>query len=106
MTALNIALERENLVNKVIADSLEGEEAVDGLVNTIYEEREKTKSREQGRLFWKYCHGDDWEQVVDNDTDVVIRHGQHIKNSFTEICLSFMYRLCFQQVWLMMNMQG
>lgn len=82
LTALNIALERENLVNKVIADSLEGEEAVDGLVNTIYEEREKTKSREQGRLFWKYCHGDDWEQVVDNDTDVVIRHGKHIKKFF------------------------
>lgn len=82
LAALNIALEREDLVNKVIADSLEGEEALDGLINTIYGERQKTKSQKQVCMFWKYCHGEDWEQVVDNDTDVIIRHGKYIKKFF------------------------
>lgn len=33
-------------------------------------------------MLWEYCHGKDWERVVDLDTDVVIRHEKTIKNFF------------------------
>lgn len=82
LTALNVALERSDLVHKVIADSFEGEQAVSAWTNTISKQREKTKKMEQVCMLWDYCHGKDWEHVVDLDTDVVIRHEKTIKNFF------------------------
>ena len=82
LVAMNIALERGNLVNKVMADSFEGEQSLDGFGEVIFAEREQAKSLKEGRAFWKYCHGDDWESIVDNDTDAVIRHGKSIKKFF------------------------
>lgn len=82
LTALNVALERGDLVHRVIADSFEGERSIASWTETIAAEREKTKSQEQVRLLWEYCHGEDWEQVVDHDTDVIIRHDQTVKNFF------------------------
>lgn len=82
LTALNVAMERGDLVHRVIADSLEGEEAVSFWIGTIREEREKTKNLEQMRMLWEYCHGTDWEKVVDNDTDVMVRHAETIRRFF------------------------
>ena len=82
LAALNVALERSDLVNKVIADSFEGETAVDSVTQYIQVEREESKSQENGRMFWEYCHGGDWQSVVDNDTAVVIEHNKTIKNFF------------------------
>lgn len=82
LAALNVALERPDLVNKVIADSFEGESILEAGVNKIFEDRKKTKSQEAVCGFWEYCHGKDWEKIVDNDTDVVIRHGKLVKRFF------------------------
>jgi len=82
LVALNVALERGDLVNKVIADSFEGEKSLDVLAETIFEEREQSKSHKESYLFWEYCHGNNWRNVVDNDTDAVIRHNKSIKNFF------------------------
>jgi hypothetical protein len=32
--------------------------------------------------FWKQNHGEDWENIVDNDTDAVIEHYKCIKGFF------------------------
>lgn len=82
LAALNVALEREDLVGRVIADSFEGESALSFWTDTVREERRQTKSLEQMRMLWEYCHGSDWESVVDNDTDVIIRHEKTVKNFF------------------------
>lgn len=82
LAALNVALERSDLVHKLIADSFEGEQAVSSWTSTISAQRENTKTLEQVCMLWEYCHGKDWERVVDLDTDVVIRHGKAIKNFF------------------------
>lgn len=82
LAALNVALEREDLVGRVIADSFEGESVLSSWAGTVREERKETKSLEQMRMLWEYCHGGDWESVVDNDTDVIVRHGESVKNFF------------------------
>lgn len=82
LAALNVALEREDLVGRVIADSFEGESVLSSWADTVREERGQTKSLEQMRQLWEYCHGCDWESVVDNDTDVIIRHEKSVKNFF------------------------
>jgi pimeloyl-ACP methyl ester carboxylesterase len=82
ITALNVALERGDLVHKIIADSFEGEKSLDAIAEYIPEERKESKARSEGRLFWEYCHGSDWESVVDQDTEVCIMHNKAIKNFF------------------------
>lgn len=82
LAALNVALEREDLVGRVIADSFEGESVLSSWVDTVREERGQTKSLKQMRMLWEYCHGGDWESVVDNDTDVIIRHEKSVKKFF------------------------
>jgi len=82
LVALNAILEQSNLINKVIADSFEGEKSFDYMAKTIFNERQQSKSQEGSRMFWEYCHGEDWESVIDNDTDIIIRHDKSIKNFF------------------------
>jgi len=82
LVALNVALERNDLINKVVADSFEGEKSLDFLTETISTDRQQTKTQKKGCMFWEYCHGDDWESIVDNDTTIVIKHDKFIKNFF------------------------
>lgn len=82
LVALNIALENSNLVNKVIADSFEGEKALSIVASTIFNDREQSKLEQKTVDFWQYNHGDDWESIIDKDTDVIIRHYENIKNFF------------------------
>jgi pimeloyl-ACP methyl ester carboxylesterase len=82
LAALNVALERGDLVNAVVADSFEGEAALDTVVLYIPEERKQSKAQAEGPMLWGYCHGEDWESVVDNDTAVCIQHYSTIKRFF------------------------
>ena len=82
LVALNVALESSELINKVIADSFEGEKSLDGIAKVINDERKQAKSSKEGCAFWEYCHGNDWEKVVDNDTDAIIEHDKYIKDYF------------------------
>lgn len=82
LVALNIALEHGNLVEKVIADSFEGEKSLDIVAEMIPDDRRQSKRNQDSIGFWHYQHGSDWESVVDNDTDVIIQHHKSIKDFF------------------------
>ena len=82
LAALNIALERPDLVNCLVADSFEGERSVNSIVENIQSERNNSKKDQGAREFWKFNHGDDWEDVVDNDTHVNIMHHKQISLFF------------------------
>ena len=82
LVAINVALEAPDLVNKVIADSFEGEKAVKAFTKNIKSDREYSKHDLNARMFYEYMHGSDWEQVVDNDTNAIIKHSEEIDEFF------------------------
>lgn len=82
LVAINVALEESGRVTKVIADSFEGEYALTEFTSNIDEDREQSKKSEDSRMFYEYMHGEGWEQVVDNDTQAIIKHSQSIKKFF------------------------
>lgn len=86
LVAINVALEAPDLVSKVIADSFEGERPLKSFTENIANDRELSKHDENARKFYAYMHGSDWEQVVDNDTDAIMRHSKEIKTFFHQ-CL-------------------
>lgn len=82
LAAINVALERPELVNKVIADSFEGEKSVPDFAENVIKERATSKTDEGAVQFWRYMHGDDWSNVVDLDTDVVVKHHKELGRFF------------------------
>lgn len=82
IVAINAALEYPNSIKAVIADSFEGEHSLDIINNTIKEDRESSKSDLNTKAFYEFNHGDNWEQVVDNDTEAMLKHHQTIKNFY------------------------
>lgn len=82
LAAVNAALEAPDLVRRVIADSFEGETTLKAFTQNVVEDREASKRDENARMFYYYMHGDDWEQVVDNDTEAIRRHDETIGKFF------------------------
>jgi len=82
LVAINIALERPDLVGKVIADSFEGEHPLDEFTRNVIADREASKRDEGARAFYKAMHGEDWENVVDNDTYAIYEHSKNIGKFF------------------------
>lgn len=78
IVALNVALEAPDLVKKVIADSFEGERANETFTKNLLKDRKNAKNDPNAQGFYAYIHGQDWEQIVDNDTDAIIRHQKEI----------------------------
>lgn len=78
LVALNVALEQPGLVDKVVADSFEGEKAIDAVTENIIQDRENSKKNTWAVMFYKAMQGDDWESVVDNDTLAVSEHAKNI----------------------------
>lgn len=78
LAAINAALEAPDLVDKVIADSFEGEKPLKSFVENVIADREMSKQDEDTKMFYTYMHGADWEQVVDNDTNAVYKHSKEI----------------------------
>lgn len=78
LVAINVALEAPELVNRVIADSFEGEKALAMVIDIIEADREASKGDEGAKNFYADMHGEDWEGVVDNDTRAILRHGKEI----------------------------
>ena len=68
IVALNVALEASECVDKVIADSFEGEKADEAFVKNLLSDRSSSLEDTNARVFYSYMHGDDWEQIVHNDT--------------------------------------
>jgi pimeloyl-ACP methyl ester carboxylesterase len=82
LVAINIALERPDLVSKVIADSFEGTIAMDAFTANIVNDRAFSKQNDGARMFYQAMQGDDWESVVDNDTNAIAEHSKSIRNFF------------------------
>jgi pimeloyl-ACP methyl ester carboxylesterase len=82
LVAINVALERPDLVYKIIADSFEGEVPLHEFVQNIVEEREASKQNEFGKMFYYAMQGEDWERVVDNDTIAINEHAKTIGKFF------------------------
>lgn len=82
LAAINAALERPDLVGKVIADSFEGEHALPSFTGNLVAEREASKRDENARMFYYYMQGEDWERVVDQDTAAIVEHAKTIGRFF------------------------
>ncbi len=82
LAALNLALEYPALINAVAADSFEGVRADASLTEQIRSGRSYAKQMERFRLMQREMHGDDWERVLDADTEAVIDHAEHIGHFF------------------------
>ncbi|WP_369695122.1 hypothetical protein [Ruminococcus flavefaciens] len=62
----------------MIADSFEGERADETFTKNLLKDRKNAKNDPNAQGFYVYMHGQDWEQIVDNDTDAIIRHQKEI----------------------------
>ena len=78
IAAINIALESPRTVNAVVADSFEGLRADPGLTEQIRIGRDLAKQNDGFCTALAAMHGEDWESVVDADTEAVITHAQTI----------------------------
>lgn len=72
--AINAALEMLELFRKVVADSFDGSTLPAGFGDGIIRERQAAKKDEQARGFYEWCQGDDWEMVVDLDTEALVNY--------------------------------
>ena len=78
--AINAALEMPELFHKVVADSFDGNSLPEGFAETVIQERLMAKKNEQARGFYEWCQGDDWEFVVDLDTEALVNYERnHIR---------------------------
>lgn len=71
--AVNAALERPDLIRKVIADSFDGRTLDTDFAKNLFEEREAAKQDAFARQFYEWCQGEDWETVVDLNTEALLR---------------------------------
>jgi pimeloyl-ACP methyl ester carboxylesterase len=78
IAAINMALENPDMVNTLVADSFEGLSANSDITEQIRIGREYAKQNEDFRRMLKLMHGDDWESVVDADTEAIIAHAKNI----------------------------
>lgn len=70
--AVNVALERPDLVEKVIADSFDGRTLADDFSINLLAERSFAKNDELSRQFYQWCQGDDWELIIDLNTKALL----------------------------------
>lgn len=82
LVAINTALEAPELVDKVIADSFQGEKPLKDFTKNIIKDRELSKQDKNAQMFYKYMQGEDWKNVVDNDTKAVFEHERTIGKFF------------------------
>ncbi len=71
--AINAALEVPEKIDKVVADSFDGRDHLDpSFAQSVIKEREDAKQDENAWQFYAWCQGEDWEQVVEQDTQALI----------------------------------
>lgn len=70
--AINAALKRPDLVERVVADSFDGRTLAEDFAENLIKERNAAKKDEQAAGFYEWCQGDDWEEVVDKNTNALL----------------------------------
>ena len=71
--AVNAAMLRPDLVERVVADSFDGRSLAEDFADSLLEERAASKQEEYAIEFYQWCQGDDWESVVDKNTEALVR---------------------------------
>ncbi len=71
--AVNVALERPDLVYKVVADSFDGRTLQHDFADNLQKERMAAKNDDFSRQFYEWCQGEDWETVVDLNTKALTK---------------------------------
>lgn len=82
LAALNVGLERPDLVGRIIADSFEGERADPRVTDGLRAQREMSMKDPGAAQFYEMMNGPDWEQAVRADTDAVIAHAENTGDFF------------------------
>jgi len=78
LAAIHAALAYPQLVRAVAADSFAGIAADPAITSQIQAGRAAAKQFDGFRAHLQSIHGDDWESVLDADTDAVVRHAHEI----------------------------
>lgn len=71
--AIHAGLLAPELFRRIVADSFDGSTLPDEFARSIVEERRRAKADPSVREFYRWCQGEDWEQVVDQDTEALVR---------------------------------
>ncbi len=71
--AVNAALERPDLIHAIIADSFDGRTLNDHFCDHLLSERTRAKNDLHSRQFYEWWQGEDWETVVDLDTEALLQ---------------------------------
>lgn len=82
--AVNAALERPDLVGRVVADSFDGRTLTDDFSDNLIKERTSAKKDEMGVGFYQWCQGEDWERIVDMDTQALLQCAREKLPLFTK----------------------
>lgn len=82
LVAINAALEAPELIEKIIADSFEGEVPLKAYTKIVTKDRAESKKDPETRAFYQHMHGEGWEQIVDQDTAAIVEHDQKIGRFF------------------------
>ncbi|MBR4040294.1 MAG: alpha/beta hydrolase [Clostridia bacterium] len=93
LAAINAAMAYPQLVHAVIADSFAGIEADPQITAGIRAGRAAAKRLDGFCAYQQSVHGDDWEAVLDADTDAVLRHAESIGAYFQRPLSSLKVRL-------------
>ena len=56
----------------MVADSFDGSKLAPGFSKALLQERQSAKGDPQARGFYEWCQGEDWERVVDLDTEALV----------------------------------
>lgn len=73
-TAINAALEKPALIDKVIADSFDGRTLNKDFFKNLMEDRAFARQDPMSRQFYEWCQGEDWERIVDLDTECLFSY--------------------------------
>lgn len=71
--AVNVALKRPDLIEKVVADSFDGRNLPDAFAENLVKERQYAKQNVYAKNFYEWCQGEDWETVVDLNTQALVK---------------------------------
>ena len=60
-------------MDKVVADSFDGRTLAEDFADNLIQERACAKKDEMGIGFYQWCQGEDWERIVDLDTEALVQ---------------------------------
>ena len=71
--AIHAGFQAPELFGKIVADSFDGSTLPSEFARSVTEEHRRAKADPSAREFYRWCQGEDWERVVDQDTDALVR---------------------------------